>query len=56
MASEWIIENCTESEINILVNSDIEWYPDNLESSDVCVYGTKDDIENALKLIGRKNN
>ena len=51
---EWIIENCTTEEICRLEQSDINWYPDDLMTSDVCVYGTIDDVEKAMEIIGRK--
>ena len=53
---EFIIENCTAEEIDKLYQaSDIDWYPDNIESRDVCIYGTHNDVDKALKLIGRKS-
>lgn len=52
--SEYIIENCTEEEINKLEQTDLEWYPDDLMGSDVCIYGTEKDVEQALKVMGRK--
>lgn len=52
--SEYIIENCTKEEIDKLEQSDLDWYPDDLMSSDVCIYGTKSDIQKALEIIGRK--
>lgn len=53
MLSEWIIENCSREEIDKLQDSDIDWYPDDLLSSDVCIYGTENDVKRAVKLIGR---
>ena len=52
---EWIIEDCTTEEIYRLEQSDIDWYPDDLMTSDVCVYGTIDDVERAMEIIGRRN-
>lgn len=52
--SEFVIENCTKTEIDKLEQSDLDWYPDDIMSSDVCIYGTKSDVERALRLIGRK--
>ncbi len=53
--SEYIIENCTAEEICRLEQSDINWYPDDLMTSDVCVYGTSDDVKKAMEIIGRRN-
>ena len=52
--SEYILENCTTEEIDKLEKSDIEWYPDELTGNDVCIYGTTEDFEKALKIIGRE--
>ena len=52
---EWIIEDCTTEEICRLEQSDIDWYPDDLMTSDVCVYGTIDDVNRAMEIIGRRN-
>ena len=52
--SEYIIENCTKEEIDKLEQSDLDWYPDDIISSDVCIYGTESDIQRAMKIIGRK--
>ena len=51
---EYIIENCTKEEIDKLEQSDLDWYPDDIMGSDVCIYGTENDIQRAMKLIGRK--
>ncbi len=53
--SEYIIENCTKEEIDKLEQiENIDWYPDDIMSSDVCIYGTQQDVERVLKAIGRK--
>lgn len=53
--SEHIIENLSDVEIDKLVasNTDIEWYPDDLTGSDVCVYGTENDVKAVMHIIGR---
>lgn len=51
---EYIIENCTNAEIDALEKSDLDWYPDDIMSSDVCIYGTENDVKKALKIIGRE--
>lgn len=50
---EWIIEDCIKEEIDKLEQSDLDRYPDNLMTSDVCVYGTEEDVDKALGIIGR---
>ena len=52
--SEYIIENLSKEEIDKLQESDLDWYPDDLMSSDVCIYGTEKDVKKALKIIGRQ--
>lgn len=52
--SEYIIENLSGEEIDKLQKSDLDWYPDDLMSSDVCIYGTEKDVRKALKIIGRQ--
>ena len=54
--SEHIIENCTKEEIDRLEQSNLNWYPDDLMTSDVCICGTSNDAERALEIIGRKLN
>lgn len=51
---EYIIENITNEELDKLQESDLDWYPDSLESDDVCIYGTEKDVKRALEIIGRK--
>jgi len=51
---EYIIENLSNEEIGKLQHSEIDWYPDDLMSSDVCIYGTERDVKKALEIIGRK--
>lgn len=52
---EFIIENLSPGEIDIMESSDIDWCPDDIGSnrSDIVVFSEKD-REKALKLIGRK--
>lgn len=51
---EYIIENLSNEEIDKLQKSELDWYPDDLMSSDVCIYGTEKDVKEALKIIGRQ--
>lgn len=52
---EYIIENLTKREIDIMESSDIEWCPDDIsaDNTDIVVFSEKD-ANKALKLIGRK--
>lgn len=52
---EYIIEDLSEKEIDILEKSDIEWCPDDIlsDSRDIVVFNEKDAYK-VLKLIGRK--
>jgi hypothetical protein len=53
---EFIIENATKKEIDILDAKAVDWYPDDLfdyNSSDVRIYTSESEIQNILKLIGR---
>ena len=53
--NEYIIENLTKREIDIMESSDIEWCPDNIseDNTDIVVFNEKD-CDKALHLIGRK--
>ncbi len=61
---EYIIENLTTSEINLINNSPdadtIEWYPENpinpvdLDNIDIVIEGTAADVQTMLTIIGRK--
>ena len=53
--SEYIIENLTKREIDIMESSDIEWCPDDMsgDNTDI-VKKKKKDCYKALHLIGRK--
>ncbi len=51
--SEYIIENLSKEEIDKLQESDLDWCPNDLMSSDVCIFGTKKDVRKALEVIGR---
>lgn len=52
---EFIIENLTQKEIDILESSDIEWCPDDIsaDNTDIVVF-SEEDANKVLKLIGRK--
>lgn len=52
---EYIIENLTQKEIDIMGSSDIEWCPDDMlgDTADIVVF-SEEDTNKALKLIGRK--
>lgn len=52
---EYIIENLTKREIDIMESSDIEWCPDDIsgDNTDIVVFNEKD-CDNALSLIGRR--
>lgn len=52
---EFIIENLTQKEIDVLESSDIEWCPDDIsaDNTDIVVFSEADANE-TLKLIGRK--
>ena len=52
---EYIIENLTKKEIDIMESSDIEWCPDDMlgNNTDIVVFNKKD-VEKTLRLIGRK--
>ena len=52
---EYIIENLSKREIDIMISSDIEWCPDDISSdnSDIVVF-TQKDRDRALYLMGRK--
>ncbi|MBQ7673635.1 MAG: hypothetical protein IJT36_03800 [Alphaproteobacteria bacterium] len=52
--NEYIIENVSKEELDLLEKSDLEWYPDDLMGNDVCIHGTKQDAYKALIIIGRK--
>lgn len=45
---EYIIENATRNEINILNKNNVSWYPDCIDSNDIC-FECKNDIE-AVKI------
>lgn len=51
---EWIITNLTDEEESILEKNDIEWYPDTLDSRDIVFHGSNKELDEVLKLIGRK--
>lgn len=52
---EYIIENLTKREIDIMESSDIEWCPDDMsgDNTDIVVFN-ENDYDKALHLIGRK--
>lgn len=51
---EYIIENLTKEEIDILESSDIEWVPDDISANntDIVVF-ERSDVNKVLELIGR---
>ena len=51
---EYIITNLAVKEEQILIDNDIEWYPDTLDTRDVIIDGNKEYLDRVLKLIGRK--
>lgn len=51
---EFIIENVTDEEIDILEKEDFDWYPDTLDSRDVVIDGNKSYVEKVLKTLGRQ--
>lgn len=51
---EFIIENVTDEEINILEREDFDWYPDTLDSRDVVIDGNRKYVEKVLKALGRQ--
>ena len=55
---EYIIENCSNNEIEKLLASDILWFPDNIYSicnncSTDVFFESKEEADRALKIIGR---
>lgn len=52
---EYIIENLTKREIDIMESSDIEWCPDDIsgDNTDIVLFNKKD-CDKALCLMGRK--
>lgn len=50
---EYIIENTTEEEREILDTEGFEWYPDNMECTDIVVEGNEQNVDKALRAIGR---
>lgn len=59
MKHEYIIENLSSNEIQLLMekgeNEGIDWMPDDITTSDVCIYGTERDVNRALEIIGRRD-
>lgn len=55
---EFIIENLSSDEIQLLMekgeDAGIDWIPDDITTSDVCIYGTESDVGKALEIIGRR--
>lgn len=51
---EFIIENVTDKEIDILEKGDFDWYPDTLESRDVVINGNREYLKKVLKALGRQ--
>lgn len=50
---EYIIENVTDEEINILEREGFEWHPDNMGNKDVVIEGDRAYYEMALHTIRR---
>ena len=55
---EYIIPNLSNDEIDLLErygeSNGIDWCPYDLMTTDVCIYGSQKDVDNALHIIGRK--
>lgn len=51
---EYIIENVTDEEIDILDKEGIEWYPDDLNGRDIVIEGDEIYYEMALHAIRRE--
>lgn len=51
---EFIIENVTDEEIEILEREDFDWYPDNFDSRDVVIDGNRKYVNKVLKALGRQ--
>lgn len=50
---EYIIENTTKEERKILDAEGFEWYPDDMESTNIVVEGDEQNVNKALCAIGR---
>lgn len=50
---EFIIENVTDEEIEILIREDFDWYPDSLDTRDVVIDGKQEYVDEVLKALGR---
>ena len=53
---EFIIQNVTDEEIEILEREDFDWYPDSLDSRDIVIDGNRGYVDKVLKALGRKFN
>lgn len=51
---EYIIENVTSQEVDILEKEEFDWYPDTIEGNDVVINGDIKEVERALRMIGRR--
>lgn len=53
---EILLENVTDDEVNILIENDVDWIPDDIlgDTKDVSISGTRQQINHVLKLLGRK--
>lgn len=51
---EYIIENVTSEELEKIEASGIEWYPDDMEGSDIAIEGNEREVDRALKIMGRQ--
>ena len=50
---EYIIENTTKEERKILDVEGFEWYPDDMENTDIVIEGDEQNVDKALRAIGR---
>ena len=52
MAHEYILENVSQRELNILEKNSIDWYPDSMDSNDIC-FESEEDCNKAIAILGR---
>ena len=54
MEKEFVISNCSQTDVSKLEKMDVEyWYDDPYSSSDVCVCVTREEYMDILKTLGR---
>lgn len=53
---EILLENVTDDEINILIENDVDWIPDDIcgKTKDVSITGSRSEINRILKLLIRR--